>query len=81
LIEECLKAKDKSSTQIITVGGIDSPGDIAKALTLGVDCVIVDQMLSNSTLLQEMQHIEECLLESISYAGGKNLDAFHDVEF
>ncbi len=81
LIEECLKAKDKSSTQIITVGGIDSPGDIAKVLTLGVNCVIVDQMLSNSTLLQEITHIEECLLQSISYAGGKNLDAFHDVEF
>lgn len=82
LIEECLKAKNKSSTQLITVGGIDCPGDIAKALTLGVDCVIVcKSFLETSTPLQEMNYVEDCLQQSISYAGGKTLDAFRDVEF
>jgi GMP reductase len=46
VIEACAAAKTKKRTMIIADGGIKDPGDIAKALTLGADMVMIGGMFS-----------------------------------
>ena len=45
-IKECASARKSDKTQIIADGGIKEPGDIAKALVLGADFVMVGGMFS-----------------------------------
>jgi len=49
VIQECFKAKQKSSTMIVADGGIKDPGDIAKSLVLGADLVMIGGMFSALT--------------------------------
>jgi len=37
--------------------------------------------LKSRSILEEMQHLQECLQSAISYAGGEDLDAFKQVEY
>ena len=46
VVEACSKAKKNPSTTIISDGAIQHPGDIAKAIALGADMVMVGGMLS-----------------------------------
>ena len=46
VIELCSKAKKNPNTLIIADGGIKEPGDIAKAMALGADLVMVGGMFS-----------------------------------
>ena len=46
VIRECAYARKLKSTKIIADGGIKDPGDIAKALVLGADFVMVGGMFS-----------------------------------
>lgn len=49
IIKECVNARTYMSTKIIADGGIKDPGDIAKALVLGADMVMVGGMFSGLT--------------------------------
>jgi GMP reductase len=49
VIQECFKAKQKTSTIIVADGGIKDPGDIAKSLVLGADLVMIGGMFSALT--------------------------------
>jgi len=49
IIPACVHAKKKRDTKIIADGGIKEPGDIAKALALGADLVMVGGMFSGCT--------------------------------
>lgn len=46
IVQQCALAKKKATTAIIADGGIKEPGDIAKALVLGADCVMIGGMFS-----------------------------------
>lgn len=46
VLYECVCAKEQSKTHIIADGGIEEPGDIAKALVLGADSVMIGGMVS-----------------------------------
>jgi GMP reductase len=46
IIQECSKARKNPSTCIIADGGIKDPGDIAKALVMGADMVMIGGMFS-----------------------------------
>ena len=46
IIQECANARKKPSTCIIADGGIKEPGDIAKALVMGADMVMIGGMFS-----------------------------------
>lgn len=46
VIEECSRARDHRKTQIVADGGIKEPGDIAKALVLGANMVMIGGMFS-----------------------------------
>ena len=37
--------------------------------------------MKNTTILEEMKHIEESLQSGISYGGGKDLSCFQDVKY
>jgi GMP reductase len=46
IVEECVKARIKTKTQIIADGGIKEPGDIVKSIALGADMVMVGGLFS-----------------------------------
>jgi GMP reductase len=46
VVAECAEARTNPATKIIADGGIKEPGDIAKALTLGADMVMIGGMFS-----------------------------------
>lgn len=46
VVAECAEARTNPNTKIIADGGIKEPGDIAKALTLGADMVMIGGMFS-----------------------------------
>jgi GMP reductase len=124
VIQQCANASNKA--RICADGGIREAGDIAKALALGADLVMVGGMFCGFTdspgqtvefngkqfkefwgsashfqsnkssriegtkklvelkpysILQEMDHLRECLQSAISYAGGKTLSAFETIAF
>lgn len=127
IVQECSKAKKNPNTTIIADGGISEPGDVAKALVMGADMVMIGGMFSglidspgnlvtspdgkqykefwgsasvfqsgkqsrvegtkklipakNHDILQEMNHLQECLQSSISYGGGNSLECFKDVKY
>ncbi len=115
-----------ANVPIIADGGVKSPGDISKALTLGATMIMTGGMLSgyhdspgdiveidgkkfkefwgsasnfqsgksnriegmktlvdykDKSIFDGLKWIEECLQSSISYAGGKDLDAFIDIQW
>jgi GMP reductase len=49
VVQACAKAKRKPETTIIADGGITEPGDIAKALVMGADMVMIGGMFSGLT--------------------------------
>ena len=114
IIQECVQAKIREETIMIADGGIKDPGDIAKALALGADLVMIGGMFSglsdspgnpvqvdgrmykefwgsasaasgktariegvkkltplrSITIVDQIQHLKECLQSAISYGGG-----------
>jgi len=46
VVQECANARKNLNTKIIADGGVSHPGDIAKAMTIGADMVMVGGMLS-----------------------------------
>ena len=46
IVQQCVLAKKNPATKIIADGGIKDPGDIAKALVLGADMVMIGGMFS-----------------------------------
>ena len=46
IVKECAHARQNPNTKIIADGGIKEPGDIAKALVLGADMVMIGGMFS-----------------------------------
>jgi len=49
VIAECASARKNSETKIVADGGVKEPGDIAKALVLGADMVMIGGMFSALT--------------------------------
>jgi GMP reductase len=49
IVQQCALARQNPTTKIIADGGIKDPGDIAKALVLGADMVMIGGMFSGLT--------------------------------
>ena len=49
VVQRCVLGKKKAATKIIADGGIKEPGDIAKAMVLGADLVMIGGMFSGLT--------------------------------